>query len=84
MTHYVTGWKCTNIKAHDRALSRGGSRGNNPRGRNQHDTIARKKPVKRRREQKEKTECPSCGNGKRFDKKKCRLCGKKGWIWTIR
>jgi predicted RNA-binding Zn-ribbon protein involved in translation (DUF1610 family) len=30
------------------------------------------------------TDCPTCGNGRIFDKRRCTLCKKKGKIWTIK
>ena len=78
MTRFFTGWKCMNVKAHARSR-RGGSKGNNPGGANQYVPA---KP-------KSKgpwvlTDCPTCQNGRRFNKKKCRLCKGKGRMWTIK
>jgi hypothetical protein len=77
MVRYVTGWKCMNVKAHAKSR-RGGSKGNNKTGENQ---------FPRRPRAKGKwvlTDCPNCENGRRFNKKKCQTCKKKGRIWTIR
>lgn len=78
MTRFFAGWKCTNVKVHARARAKG-AKSNNPSGANQHQP-ARPKTKARW----VLTECPTCQNGRRFDKKRCRLCKKKGKIWTIK
>lgn len=81
MTRFAGGWKCMNVKAHARALrdanKSGGPR--NPRGVNQ---TAPRKP--RARAGLVRTICPSCENGKRRNPRKCKLCGRRGWIWSIK
>ena len=77
MRKYLTGWKCMNFKAHARATRRRGA-GNNPTGRNQWP------PRPKSKGRWVLTDCPTCENGRRFDKKRCKLCKKKGKIWTIK
>jgi hypothetical protein len=77
MRKFLTGWKCMNVKAHARSR-RGGSKGNNPAGSNQWP------PRPKTKGQWVLTDCPTCENGRRFDKKRCKLCKKKGKIWTIK
>ena len=77
MTRYITGWRCMNVKAHAKAARRRGA-GNNPAGNNQWP----RKPKGKGRWV--LTDCPTCENGRRFNKKKCRLCKKRGKIWTIK
>lgn len=67
-----------NVKAHAKA-GRGRGKGNNPEGANQY------KPARPKMKAKwVLTDCPYCENGRRFDKRKCRTCKKKGRIWTIK
>jgi uncharacterized OB-fold protein len=78
MTRYVTGWKCMNVKAHAAARRTRGVK--NPSGTNQYKDPPRPKEKGRW----VLTDCPTCGNGRIFDKKRCTLCKKKGKIWTIK
>lgn len=77
MTRYVTGWKCMNVKAHAAARRR---RAGPARG------FTRKSRIPPRPKGKgwDLTDCPTCENGRRFNKKRCAMCKKAGKIWTIR